>query len=159
MADGLGVTFQPGSVDPQRLRLGGPPQGGSLSPQAIVKMLSLRIPKQAAPGQIAAPALLQSQGGGGLNTIMQALMQAFAPQYGGPGHDQTARIAQPGIPPAVPPIPRIIPGGGGGGIDGAPPVPVTGPPPPLDMGMGGDLAPPPHPWMGKEPLDTNGFQF
>lgn len=108
-----GFSFQPGAVDPTRQPL---QQNPAQSPQSIVKMLSLRMPKRAESGQIAPQALLQGQGGDGLQGVLQALMRAFAPhaqvepeRYRADGN-QTQSFNVPGLQAPSFPTPRITPG-------------------------------------------------
>lgn len=84
MANGnIGVSamdaLQPGA------RPQGTGQGGGMSPQQAVKILSLRVPERASQGSIAPLPLLTSKGGAqagaqGLDTMVAALMRAFSRQ-------------------------------------------------------------------------------
>lgn len=112
--DPSGFSFQPGATDTSHLNLPGQARGTE-SPQSIVRMLSLRIPRRAAQGQIAPQALLQSQGGGGLDGVIKALMQSFGlgqGQQGGLNGQSNPPMGQMNAPQYQ--TPRIIPGGGGG---------------------------------------------
>lgn len=112
--DPSGFSFQPGATDPSRLNLPGQARGTE-SPQSIVRMLSLRIPRRAAQGQIAPQALLQASGGGGLDGVIKALMQSFGlgqGQQGGMNGQTGSPMGQMNAPQYQ--TPRIIPGGGGG---------------------------------------------
>jgi hypothetical protein len=95
----IGYQFAPGADQQPQNGSGGQGGPGRLSPQAAVKLLSLRVPERPAQGQIAPQGLLQGRGaqgmgGGGLQAIIRALMA----MQGGQG-------MQGGLP-----SPRVIPG-------------------------------------------------
>lgn len=97
MPPGIGYNFAPGND----IQMGGKGRSGgpSFGPQEAIRMLSLRLPKSAGPSAIAPSALLNAPGGAGapnLNSILMALVQAFAPQH---------QAGVPSLPSLSPPSP------------------------------------------------------
>lgn len=111
MPPGIGYSFQPGADD-IALSPGGRQRAG-LSPQAAVKILSLRVPKQSLGGSALAPRqLLEASGAAGvpgasLNQLLQALAQMMQPQrnpVAAPLATQAAQASfqQPDSPASLP---------------------------------------------------------
>lgn len=99
---------------------GGKPSGlRGASPQAAVKILSLRVPERVSQGAIAPLPLINGKGGSaaagaqGLDSMVAALMQAFRPQ--------TPMGAGPQVPTYQPPSNTYQPPSGGGGNYGEDP--------------------------------------
>jgi hypothetical protein len=112
MANGFGVTYQPGSAD--RSGEGTPSGARRMSPQESVKILSLRVPERANPTAPINRGLLTSPGSAApgasaLNSLVAQLQQAFK--------------AMPPIPNA-PMMPAPLPSPGRAEVPGAIPTPV-----------------------------------
>ena len=84
MPNTIGYSFQPGSQDVSLEARPSGPQAQAVTP---VQFRTMRLPNRNVPGAIAANALLQSPGGGGMPDValLQMLMRLFAPQGGGIG--------------------------------------------------------------------------
>src|SRR3990167_9372355 len=105
----FGKSFAPGADIPMNGQ-GGPngsrPRG--LSPQQAVKILSLRVPESLPSNAPVNRSLLTSPGGaapvaGGLQSLIQQLIQSFKPAAGAPGGapGQTTRMPVPGLQPGM----------------------------------------------------------
>lgn len=122
-----GFSYQPSApVGPGMQQAGA---AGVISPQEVVRLLSLRLPKQL-PNAPAPAALLHGAGSGGadLSSLMRMLMQAFgqnqeapAEDYGGedvrttPINGDAGNTVQPGGPTRRDPgAPRVVIGDEGG---------------------------------------------
>jgi len=110
---GFGVSFAPGTEDPNELK-GRTPQEQY---QQAIRVLSLRLPKIVGGSPLAPAPLLNAPGSGGM-----PMGPVGQPQPGNPGSLPEAYRGLAGLPPAPTPAPRVSPG-----LD---PIPTGAPLPP-----------------------------
>jgi hypothetical protein len=150
MANGLGVSYQPGSVNGAGPD-GAPSGARRLSPQESVKILSLRVPERANPTAPINRSLLTSPGSAApgasaLNSLVAQLQQAFrgvspmgnAPMMPAPMPSPMPSPGRTEVPNAIPtPVDTGVIGPGVRGPQGPQvqpsPAQEDAPPPPLDM--------------------------